>query len=273
MLRLTSQQNPRIKEALALRERRDRDRSGLMLVEGYDELSLALESGACPTTLFYCPELGGGSGQTSLLERASAAGAFVVEVDERLFRHMAYREGPDGWLAVIPAVTRQLDGLPLGAVPLLVVAEAVEKPGNLGAMLRTADAAGVDALIAAAPRTDWGNPNIVRASKGALFSVPVAAATTPETVAWLHERRIPVVAATLQATTVYTSADLHGPVAIVVGTEKEGLSRSWREAAQVEVRIPMVGRVNSLNVATATALLVYEAVRQRAGRDQDMHRT
>jgi TrmH family RNA methyltransferase len=133
--------------------------------------------------------------------------------------------------------------------------------------LRTADAAGVDALIAAAPLTDWGNPNIVRSSKGALFTIPVAAADNQQTIAWLRQHHIQIVAATPQATQLYTDIDLRGPVAIAVGTEKTGLSETWLDQADVQVRIPMVGKVNSLNVATATALLVYEVVRQRSAAD------
>lgn len=261
---ITSLQNPRVKQIVALRDRRDRERAGLMRVEGYEELTLALDSGAQPATLFFCPALWRSQQQRRLVERARNAGAELIEVSERVFEKMAYREGPDGWLATFPLLSTSLAGLRLSANPCLVVAESVEKPGNLGAMLRTADAAGVDALIAAAPQTDWGNPNIIRASKGAIFAVPVAAAPSDETLAWLREREIRIVAATPQATTVYTDADLRGPVAIAVGEEKYGLSERWLAAADIAVRIPMAGKVNSLNVAAATALLVYEVVRQRA---------
>jgi TrmH family RNA methyltransferase len=260
---ITSPQNPRVKAALALRDRRDRERAGLMVVEGHDELSLALDSGARPVTLFVCPALFRTPDQAALVERAGQAGAEAIEVSERVFARMAYREGPDGWLATFPAVGRGLDGVRLGATPLLVVAEAVEKPGNLGAMLRTADAAGVDALIACAPLVDWGNPNVVRASKGTLFSVQVAQAGSAQTMAWLRARAITIIAAVPQAAVVYTQADLRGPVAIVVGSERHGVSAPWLDAADIGVRIPMAGRVNSLNVATATALVVYEVVRQR----------
>jgi TrmH family RNA methyltransferase len=202
--------------------------------------------------------------QAQLLERARQTGAELIEVSDRVFDKIAYREGPDGWLATFPLITTQLGALKLPPNPLVIVAEGVEKPGNLGAMLRTADAAGVHAVIAAAPLTDWSNPNVVRSSKGALFSVPVGAADNRETIAWLRRHNIGIVAATPQATTVYTEARLHGAVAIAVGEEKYGLSDLWLQEADIEVRIPMVGHVNSLNVATAAALLVYEAVRQRS---------
>ncbi len=260
---ITSLQNPKVKQVVALRDRRERDRSGLMRVEGFEELSLALMSGARPITLFFCPQLFRSPEQMYLVEQAQAAGADIIEVSEPVFAKMAYRDGPDGWLATFPLLDTRLHTLQLAVNPLVIVAEAIEKPGNLGAMLRTADAAGVAAVIAAAPNTDWSNPNIVRASKGALFSVPVAAAESREVLGWLRERKLQIVAATPQARTSYTAADFRGPVAIAVGEEKYGLSDTLLAEADIQVRIPMVGRVNSLNVATATALLVYEVLRQR----------
>lgn len=262
---ITSLQNPRVKQVVALRDRRDRKRSGLMRVEGFEELSLALASGARPHDLFFCPALFRQSEQQTLLDLAQAAGGELIEVTEPVFQKMAYREGPDGWLATFPTIERTLNDLHLESNPLLVVAESIEKPGNLGAILRTADAAGVDAVIASAPLTDWGNPNIIRSSKGAVFSVPVAEAANAETIVWLREQGIQIVAATPQATLRHDQARLSGPLAIAVGSEKYGLSEDWLAAADVAVRIPMVGRVNSLNVATAAALLIYEAVRQRTG--------
>lgn len=260
---IASPQNPKIKHAVKLRERRQRDREGLMLVEGRDELSLALASGVRPQTLFYCPSFFGAPNPQALMEQAREAGAELIEVSPAVFEKIAYRENPDGWLAVIPALRRRLDDLALGANPLLVVAEAIEKPGNLGAILRSADAAGATGLVVCDPTTDLANPNVVRASKGTLFTVPVAEAEGAEALAWLRARGIKIVAATPQANLIYTEADLRGPAAIAVGAEDEGLSRAWLEQADLAVRIPMRGRVNSLNVATAATLLLYEAVRQR----------
>jgi TrmH family RNA methyltransferase len=265
---ITSPQNPKIKQAIKLNERRHRDREGLMLVEGFEELSLALESGARLQTLFYCPELFSENSE-ELLTRARATEAEMIEVSPPVFEKIAYRENPDGWLALVPtqSIRRQLSDLALGENPLLVIAEAVEKPGNLGAILRSADAAGVQALLLCDPTTDLSNPNVVRSSRGTLFSVPVVEAQKDEALRWLHERRITLIAATPQANLIYTQADLRGPIAIAVGTEKEGLSQTLLEQADVAVRIPMRGRVNSLNVATATTLLLYEAVRQRMKSD------
>jgi len=261
---ITSPQNPKIKQAIRLNERRHREREGLMLVEGFDELSLALESGLRPQTVFYCPALLSGNAE-ELLARARATSAEMIEVSPPVFEKIAYRENPDGWLALVPtqSVRRHLNDLALGENPLLVVAEAVEKPGNLGAILRSADAAGVHGVILCDPTTDLSNPNVVRSSRGTLFSVPVVEVQKDEALRWLRERQITLIATSPQAKLIYTQADLRGPVAIAVGTEKEGLSQTWLDNADVAVRIPMQGRVNSLNVATATTLLLYEAVRQR----------
>ncbi len=266
MTLITSIHNPRVRHLLALRDRREREQAGQMLVEGYDELALALACGARPLELYHCPALMRDPAQARLLARAQQAGAELIELSERVFARVAYRDGPDGWLAVFPLIRRKLTDLSLSASPLLLVAEAVEKPGNLGAMLRTADAAGVDALISCDPNTDLGNPNVVRSSKGALFSVPVAEAGSDETIAWLRQRGIAIVAATPAAEADFDQVDLAGPLAIAVGAEKDGLSRLWLDQAGVRVRIPMQGRVNSLNVSIAAALLVYEALRQRRAR-------
>jgi TrmH family RNA methyltransferase len=260
---IASLQNSRVKDVVRLRERRHREREGLMLVEGREELELALAGGARPQALYYCPSRQG-AGAQALLQAAAQAGAELVEVTGPVFDKLAYRENPDGWLAVVLIDRRPLASLALGARPLLLVAEAVEKPGNLGALLRSADAAGASAVVVCDPATDVHNPNVVRSSRGTLFTVPVVEAPTREVLPWLAEHAIAVVAATPQAHLTYTQADLRGPVAVAVGTEHEGLSATWLQSAAIQVRIPMLGRVNSLNVATAATLLLYEAVRQRA---------
>ena len=263
-LTITSLQNPRVKQAVRLRDKRDRIREWLMPVEGRDELLLALESGANPRTVFHCPALTNAADRDATLRAVTARGAEVIEVSEPVFAKMAYREHPDGWLAIFPRPDRTLPGLQLPPAPLLVVAEAVEKPGNLGALLRTADAAGVDAVLVCDPVTDVTNPNVIRASRGTVFTVPVVEAPAGDALRWMKERRIRLVAATPGAATDYTAADLRGALAIAVGAEDSGLSAAWMDAAAVRVRIPMRGRVNSLNVATAAALVIYEAVRQRS---------
>ena len=259
---ITSVQNPRIKQASRLRARRHRDREGLMLVEGADELLLALAGGARPQVVFYCRELSPRP-LDDVLARSEKSGAELVEVSPAVFEKLAYRENPDGTVAVLPAARRRLDDLAPGQGPLLLVAEAVEKPGNLGALLRSADACAVSGVIVCDPTTDLNNPNVVRSSRGTLFTVPLAEASSPEAIAWLRARQIAIVAATPQASRVYIEADLRGPVAIAVGAEDDGLSPAWLGQADQMVRIPMLGRVNSLNVSTAATLLLYEALRQR----------
>ncbi|MDF3046875.1 MAG: methyltransferase [Ornithinibacter sp.] len=275
-LHVTSPSNPRLRGVIALRRRRIREQQGLTVVDGYEELSLALDAGVVPHSVLHCPELMlAPSRQGGLVQRARDLGVTTIRLSRPAFERVAYREGPDGFLAVVPVAGVGLDDLELPADPLVLVCEGVEKPGNLGAVLRTADAAGVSAVVAADPATDWGNPNVVRSSKGTVFSVPVASATTEEVLGWLRRngirlgwlRRngIRLLATTPGAETVHTAVDYRGAVALAVGTEKEGLSPRALEASERRVRIPMVGRVNSLNAATAAAVVVYEAVRQRSG--------
>jgi TrmH family RNA methyltransferase len=255
---ITSLQNPRVKQIVRLRdEKRQRRAEGLMLVEGYDEIQLALSAGHKPQTILSAPEL--------LSQRIDIAetDAERITVSRPVFEKMSYRENPDGWLAVFPIPQQTLDDLLPGESPLVIVAESIEKPGNLGAILRTADAAHVDALLVCDPRVDLWNPNVVRASRGAVFSMPVVECDNGAALEWLKGRGVSILAATPAAEAVYSEIDLRQPVAIAVGTEDEGLSEFWMANADVRVRIPMSGRVNSLNVSVSTALIVYEAVRQR----------
>jgi RNA methyltransferase, TrmH family len=261
-LEITSSANPRIKHLVALRRRRGRDLADVTLVEGLAEVELALAAGVRPRTLYYCRELTSPATLT-LADLASGLGAEVVRVSRPVFEKISYREGPDGWLAVVPAVATDLGRLDPGQRPLVLVCAGLEKPGNLGAILRTADAAGVAAVIAADPVTDWGNPNVVRASKGTVFSVPVASAGTTEVLDWISSRGLQIVAAAPDARQLVTDTDLTGPTAIAVGAEQAGLSAEWLERANVRVRIPMFGRADSLNVSTSAAIITYEAVRQR----------
>lgn len=261
---ITSPANPRLKALAALRRRGVREDKGLTVLEGYEELVLALDSGVVPHSLYHCPELmAEPAAQAESVHRVAALGAEVVQLGRVAFERAAYRQGPDGFLAVVGSLSRTCADLVVPADALLLLCESVEKPGNLGAMLRTADAAGMDAVIAADPVTDWGNPNLIRSAKGTVFSVPVAADPTPVALAWLAHHGIPLVAATLDSSTDHTDISYAGPVAIAVGAEKHGLSERALAAATHRVRIPMVGRANSLNVSTAAAILVYEAVRQR----------
>ncbi len=263
---ITSPSNARLKSLVALRRRRAREEAGLTLLEGYDELSLALDAGLVPRVVYYCPELMlDPSVQQDLVRRVHALGSDTQELGRVAFEKVAYREGPDGFLAVVGSVVRVCADLRVGLTPLALICQGVEKPGNLGAMLRTADAAGVDAVVAADPVTDWGNPNLVRASKGTVFSVPVASASTEEMLAWLSAHGIALAATTPDTDLNYTDLDYTGSIAIAVGAEKYGLTDEILSAAEFRIRIPMAGRANSLNVATSAAVVIYEAVRQRQG--------
>jgi RNA methyltransferase, TrmH family len=255
---LTSRHNPKIRQLLALRERRERDRSGLFLVEGYRELLRAVEAQMQLESIFYCPELFLGSNEQALLQ---ASGARLYPCSEAVLRLVSYRDRPDGLIGVAHQLQTGLDQLK--EPTLLLVAEHIEKPGNLGTMLRSADAAGADGVLVCDRCTDLHNPNVVRASVGTLFTVPVVEGSTEELLQWLRIKKIKIIAATDKAQQLYTAADLTGPVAFVVGTEQLGLSPTWMEGADLQLRIPMLGRADSLNVATAASLLLYEAVRQR----------
>jgi len=264
---ITSPANARLKSLVALRRRRAREESGLTLIEGYDELSLALDAGVVPRTVYHCPELMLDPGvQQDVVRRVQALGSATQQLGRAAFEKVAYREGPDGFLAVVDSVVRSCADLSVGPAPLVLVCQGVEKPGNLGAMLRTADAAGVEAVVAVDPVTDWGNPNLVRASKGTVFSVPVASDSTAETLRWLSDNGIALAATTPDTDLDYTGLDYTGPMAIAVGAEKHGLTEEILAAAAYRIRIPMAGRANSLNVAASAAVVIYEAVRQRRGR-------
>jgi TrmH family RNA methyltransferase len=253
---IASPQNARVKRIVRLRDdKRTRTADGLMLVEGYDEIQLAIAAGHKPQTLLTAPELASGS--------LTAPSAETLTVTRAVFEKMSYRENPDGWLAVFPIPRTTFDDLTLSDSPLVMVVESVEKPGNLGAILRSADAAGVDVLLVCDARVDVWNPNVVRASRGAVFSVPIVECDNAAGLEWLKGGKIRLLAASPSATQTYSDVDLRGPLAIVVGTEDAGLSDFWMQNADLAVKIPMVGRVNSLNVSVSAALILYEVVRQR----------
>jgi RNA methyltransferase, TrmH family len=262
--KISSLQNPRVKQLVKLRDRRPRDEAGVFLVEGYREIRRALEKKVQLNEIYFAPDWFLGENEPALLAQAEAAGATLFELSKEAFAKVAYRERPDGLLAVAPQWHRTLDDLSLSATPFLLVVEAIEKPGNLGTILRSADAAGCDAVVVCDPVTDVFNPNVVRASTGVLFSVPLVVADSSVVLTWLKEKRIRTVATTPAAETIYSAADLRGPLAIVMGSEQYGLSEFWLKNADLPVRIPMAGQADSLNVAMATIITLFEAVRQRS---------
>jgi RNA methyltransferase, TrmH family len=264
---LASPANPRIRAVARLRDRRERDASGLTLVDGAREVRRALEAGVEVVEAFVCEPLLAGEDARVALDLLADRRVPVTSTTEAAFAKIAFGDRAEGLIAVVRAPSLRLDDLTLPTDPLLVVVEGVEKPGNLGAILRSADGAGADAVIAASPRTDLANPNVIRASAGTYFAVPLAAAPTTEVIAWLRERRVRVVAARVDAERAYDEADLTGPLAIVLGSEAEGLTDAWHAADIEAVRLPMHGIADSLNVSVAAAVLLYEARRQR-----DRHR-
>lgn len=260
---ISSLQNPRIKQLVKLRDRRPRDDAGVFLVEGYREIRRALEKGVPLREIYFSPDWFLGENEPALIAQAQAAGAQAFELTKDTFAKVAYRERPDGLLAVAPQWKRTLAELKLPPAPFLLVVEAIEKPGNLGTILRSADAAGCDAVIVCDPVTDIFNPNVVRASTGVLFSVPLVVEESTRVQAWLRDQGVRTVATTPAAEKIYSDIDLRGPLAVVMGSEQYGLSEFWLKHADTPVRIPMMGQADSLNVAMATIITLFEAVRQR----------
>jgi len=266
-LELTSMDNPRIKAVVRLREARQRRKSGLFIAEGEREIGRAMQCGLPLREGFYCPALFVHDPQTHFGPEAASARWFSVT--EALMGKMSHLENPPGVLAVFeqPHVTlddlaQQLDAA--GEPPLLLVAVGTTKPGNLGAMLRSAEAVGVDAVLLADAMVDLFNPNAIRTSTGAVFTLPVVAETGQVIRNFLMERQIALVAADPAGAVRYDLADLRGPTAIVIGAEDTGLDAAWRETATVTVKLPTrSGVVDSLNAATTAAVLLYEALRQR----------
>jgi len=272
---VTSAQNPKIRNLLLLQEKsRARREQGLFVVEGRRELQHCLEAGFTVRTVFVCPEVAGerwpvGAGHDANIIPGQVANVIpgltgnLIEIPEALYRKVAYREGTEGVIAEVEVKERRLEDLELPENPLVVVLEAVEKPGNLGAVLRSADAARADAVIVCDPLTDLWNPNLIRASLGGIFTVPTVAATSEETIAWLKAHGIRILTAQLQDSSWYYDVDMTVGTALVMGTESTGLTDIWRRAADAHIRIPMLGRLDSLNVSVSAAILLFEAVRQR----------
>jgi len=261
--RIESAQNPEIKAVSALKDRRARVRENRFLIEGAREIARAWSGGVKLDKLYFCPQLLSDEGR-GVLEDLSGAALEQVEVSKHAFEKLSMRENPDGLVALAFPLGCSLNSLELPENPLLLVLEGLEKPGNVGALLRTADGVGVDAVIVLG-QTDLMNPNVVRSSQGSLFTQAVVNCELPELLEFIRVRGMALVAATPHATTDYWDADLRGGVAIALGTEHEGLSKALLEAAGVQVNVPMRGAADSLNVGIAGALLMYEALRQRRG--------
>ena len=263
-MEITSPSNPKLKHVVKLRSCRTREETGEMIVEGYRECRRALDNGYRPRAVFHCPDFYlKNENEPGLVEECAKLGAEVYTCSKTCFEKIAYKERPDGLLMTGPHVSIPLSALKLPENALVIVTEAIEKPGNLGTILRSADAAKVAAVIVCDRATDIHNPNVVRASTGTMFSVPIVEATSDETLEFLKGRGFRVLAATPHAEKLHFEADLTGNVAIALGAEQYGLSAKWMDGADIRVRIPMLGLADSLNVSAAATILVYEAVRQR----------
>ena len=260
---IASPSNPRIKAGARLRDRRRRAETGLTLVDGARELRRALDAGADVVEAFVCEPRLAGEDARAVLDALAAHAIQTTFATEAAFGKIAFGDRADGLVGVVRIPPMRLDDLAVPDEPLIVVVEAVEKPGNLGAVLRSADGAGVGALIAASPKTDLMNPNAIRASAGTIFSVPLASAPTEEVLDWLRRRSIRIVAALVDAEPLYTDADLTGPLAIAFGSEAAGLTDAWRTPGIGGLRLPMLGIADSLNVSVSAAVVLYEARRQR----------
>lgn len=261
---ITSLQNPKIKHLVKLRKRRVREEEQLFLIEGYRECLRAIQGGWPILEFFYCPECFLGENEAEMLEVLEERGAQLFQCSLQVFQKICYRDRPDGLLALAPQHHLHLDELAELDNPFLLILVGIEKPGNLGTMLRSADGAGVDAVIVADPVTDVFNPNTVRASVGTLFTVPVLESTYAEVDSWLQDQGIPMLAATPHTDRLHHDTDLSGPVAIAVGSEMLGLPDTWMDRAELKVALPMCGAADSLNVSTAAGILMYETYRQRS---------
>jgi TrmH family RNA methyltransferase len=256
---ITSTQNPKVKSLLALEKPRERRKQQLFIIEGKMEISLALAAGYRIGNLFYCVDI---FPEQDLAE-LNISDKFLVPVTQEVFDKIAIRESTGGVIAVAEMKANRLEDIKLGKNPLVLVLESVEKPGNLGAILRTADAAGIDAVIVCDPQTDFYNPNVVRSSLGCVFTVPVATASSEDTIAWLRKTKMKIWCTYLKASRPYHEVDYRTPSAIVMGTEATGLSDIWVKNADANIIIPMQGTIDSMNVSTATAVVTFEACRQR----------
>ncbi|HYG03003.1 MAG TPA: RNA methyltransferase [Chryseosolibacter sp.] len=257
--KITSTQNPKVKSLLALEKPRERRKQGLFIIEGKKEIRMAMDAGYKIGNLFFCDEM------ISLadLHDLNTDNKLVIPVSKDVFDKIAVRENSGGVLAVAEQKAHNLKQLKLSGNPLVLILEGVEKPGNLGAILRTADAAGVDAVIICDPQTDFYNPNVIRSSIGCVFSTQIASATSEETINWLREMKIKIYCTYLKASKPYHLVDYLKPSAIVMGTEATGLSDIWVQHADANIIIPMQGKIDSMNVSTAASVVVFEARRQR----------
>ena len=260
---ISSTSNPIIKNILKLSKNKERQLSGRFVIEGIREIDRARKGGYSFETLLFNKLIEGPEQARLLKYFENDPSVDLIEVNENVFSRIAYRDNQDGIVAIAHQKHQELSDLSSGGNNLYLVVETVEKPGNLGAILRTADAAGITGVIVCDTQSDIYNPNVVRSSLGCLFTVPLVLCSSSEAITFLKANKVNIYAAALQESTEYYNIDLAGSSAIVVGSEAGGLSNLWRNAADVIIRIPMYGIADSLNVSVSAAILIYEALRQR----------
>ncbi|MCP4178806.1 MAG: RNA methyltransferase [bacterium] len=263
MLEITSHQNQRIKDIIKLKNRRTRDKTQKTFLEGYRLISRALDANFPIEECYFCPSLFLGENEDGLLDNLAKQGTTVIKVSESILKKMSYRDRPEGLIALSPVRKHDLSKIPIVENGLYLIVEAIEKPGNLGSILRSADASGVDGLIICDKCTDLYNPNVLRASTGAVFYVPIAESTSEEALEWLNKNNITSLATTPHTDLSYESIDMKQAIAIVIGTEQYGLTDFWLKNSKIKTLIPMCGKIDSLNVAIATSIVLFEASRQR----------
>jgi RNA methyltransferase, TrmH family len=256
---IASLQNQKIKNVVALEKPKERKRQNLLVVEGLKEVPLAISASYAFETVYFCPDIIAAEDVLALVKNER----LLVPVTHAVYEKISYRETTGGVIGIARQKTHPLEGIKTGGNPLILVVESVEKPGNLGALLRTADAANLDAVIICDPNTDFYNPNVIRSSLGCVFTQQVASATSAEAILWLRENNLKIFCTSLQASRPYHQVDFTTPCAIVMGTEATGLSSTWTDASDANIIIPMQGSIDSMNVSTAAAVVIFEAKRQR----------
>jgi RNA methyltransferase, TrmH family len=280
MLKISSVQNPKVKLALSLHKASARKKENLFIIEGLREITLAGKAGYRFHSLFVCPEITGWPGDkpdgnspdAGFIEMTGLPGReMAIEITRDVFAKISYRKESGGLVAIAHQKRISLGDIIPGDSPLILVAEAIEKPGNLGAMIRTADAAGIDAVLVCDPATDLYNPNVIRASLGTLFTTPTVCCSSEDAIRWLQSAGIKIYVTSLSASLPYHKADYTVPSAIVAGSEATGVSAIWSDACDGAVIIPMYGQVDSMNVSVATSVILFEALRQRGCREKDHH--
>jgi len=256
---ITSTRNPRIKNVISFLKPKERKTAGLFIIEGYRELIQAVNAGFELKEMYYCPEISGNKLSGFPMHTIEE----VFEISKNVYEHLAYRDSAEGFIALARARYLDLKDIILPANPLILVLENIEKPGNIGAVLRTADAANIHAVIICDNKTDLFNPNVVRSSLGCLFTRQIVQTDSVSTIHWLKEKKIQIMVSSLQTEHLYNIANYTFPTAIIMGSESNGISSQWVDAADSKIKIPMLGKVDSMNVSVCAAIIIYEALRQR----------